>query len=109
MADDRFPSGEAATQGSREPLRGGTVSVQAAIVVACRDAAAQGALSRELRKRYGADYDIVVCGQPFGLEARIRDLLATGTPVALVIGGVGAQDPDGIEALTAIRLTCIRL
>ena len=25
-------------------------------------------------------------------------------PVALVIGGVGAEDPDGIEALTAIRL-----
>ena len=46
----------------------------------------------------------MVCGQPVELEARVRDLLAAGTPVALVIGGVGAQDPDGIEVLAAIRL-----
>ena len=33
----------------------------------------------------------------------MRDLRAAGLPVALVIGGVGAQDPDGIEVLAAIR------
>jgi thioredoxin reductase (NADPH) len=33
----------------------------------------------------------------------MRDLLAAGLPVALVIGEVGAQDPDGIEVLAAIR------
>ena len=33
----------------------------------------------------------------------MRDLPAAGLPVALVIGGVGAQDPDGIEVLAAVR------
>ncbi len=33
----------------------------------------------------------------------MRDLRAAGLPVALVIGGVGAQDPDGIEVLAAVR------
>ncbi len=107
MTEDRLPADQAdqsAAPMDKNRAPSGTGSAGAAIVVACRDAAAQEALSRELCKRYGADYDIVVCGQPVELEPRIRDLLAAGTPVALVIGGVGAQDPDGIEALTAIRL-----
>src|SRR5262252_7030476 len=33
----------------------------------------------------------------------MRNLRAAGLPVALVIGGVGAQDRDGIEVLSAIR------
>ncbi len=33
----------------------------------------------------------------------MRDLRAAGLPVALVIGGVGAQDHDGIEVLAAVR------
>ena len=33
----------------------------------------------------------------------MRDLRAAGLPVALVIGGVGAQDRDGIEVLAAVR------
>ncbi len=33
----------------------------------------------------------------------MRDLAAAGLPVALVIGGVGAQDPDGVEVLAAVR------
>jgi thioredoxin reductase (NADPH) len=33
----------------------------------------------------------------------MRDLRAAGLPVAMVIAGVGGQDPDGIEALAAIR------
>ena len=104
MTGNQFPGGQAAAQESREPVRGGTASLKAAIVVACRDTAAREVLSQELRKRYGADYHIVVCDQPAELESRIRDLLAAGTPVALVIGGVGAQDPDGIEVLAAIRV-----
>ena len=103
MADNQFPAGQAAALGSREPVRGGTTSRKAAIVVTCRDTAAREVLSQELRKRYGADYHIVVCDQPAELESRIRELLAAGTPVALVIGGVGTQDPDGIEVLAAIR------
>jgi hypothetical protein len=54
-------------------------------VVAGRDAAVLEALDRELSKRYGADYQVVVCGELTGVETQIRDLLAAGTPVALVI------------------------
>jgi thioredoxin reductase len=77
--------------------------VKAAIIVAYRDAAAREVLEQELRKRYGADYHIVVCDDPAQLETRVKEVLAAGTPVALVIGGVGAQDPDDIEVLAAIR------
>ena len=40
---------------------------------------------------------------PAELEPVIRELLAAGTPVALVIGGVGEADPDGIEVLARVR------
>ena len=75
---------------------------RAAIVVACRDAMAQEAVSRELSGRYGADYRIVICDYPAKPEPVIRDLLADGTPVALVIGGVGETDPDGIDVLARV-------
>jgi thioredoxin reductase len=78
-------------------------SPTAAIVLVSSDPDALRALGQELAKRYSADYEIVLCGQPSALENQIRDLLAAGIPVALVIGGVGAQDPDGIDVLAAIR------
>ncbi len=78
-------------------------SLSAAIVLVSSDPAALRGLGQELAKRYSADYEIVLCGQPSALENQIRDLLAAGIPVALVIGGVGAQDPDGIDVLAAIR------
>ena len=84
-------------------VRGQPAGAQAAIVIVCRDPSARASLSWELSKRYGADYQIVVCDRPAELESWMRDLLAAGLPVALVIGGVGAQDPDGVEVLAAIR------
>ena len=83
--------------------RGETAGTQAAIVIVCREPGAREILSRELSKRYGADYQIVVCGRPAELGPWMRDLGTAGVPVALVIGGVGAQDPDGIEVLAAVR------
>ena len=80
----------------------GEFAAQAAIVIVSRDPARE-ILHRELSKRYGADYQIVVCGRPAELGAWMRDLRAAGLPVALVIGGVGAQDRDGIEVLAAVR------
>ena len=76
---------------------------RAAIVVVDHDADDREVLSGELSKRYGADYSIVVCDKPEELEPRMRELIAAGTPVALVIGGVGEADPDGIEVLTQVR------
>ena len=84
-------------------VRGDNAGAQAAIVIVCREPGAREILSRELSKRYGADYQILACGRPAELAAWMRDLRAAGLPVALVIGGVGAQDPDGIEVLAAVR------
>ncbi|MGN6174764.1 MAG: FAD-dependent oxidoreductase, partial [Streptosporangiaceae bacterium] len=84
-------------------VRGETAGAQAAIVIACRDTGDREILHRELSKRYSADYQIVVCDRPTELASWMRDLLAAGLSVALVIGEVGAQDPDGIELLSAIR------
>src|SRR5215469_9691968 len=77
---------------------------RAAIVIVSRDAIVQKTLSEELSGRYGVDYQIIVCDEPTELDSRIRELLRAGTPVALVIGGVGEADPDGIEVLAQVRL-----
>jgi thioredoxin reductase len=74
-----------------------------AIIVVGRDVAASTALDRELSGRYRADYRIVVCGRPAELEQRVRELLDAGTPVALAVGAVGEQDPDGIDVLERMR------
>ena len=90
-------------EGLAATVRGESAGAQAAIVIVCREPSAREILNRELSKRYGADYQIVVCGRPAELEPWMRNMQAAGLPVALVIGAVGAQDPDGIEVLSAIR------
>jgi thioredoxin reductase len=96
------PEGTAAPAGQGSAPRG-TGRERAAIVIVCRDAVAREAFSRELSGRYGVDYRVVDCDNPAELGTVIRDLLAAGTPVALVIGGVGEADPDGIEVLDRVR------
>ena len=107
MTEDRTsvvqPDGRAAPVGQgRAPC--GTGHERAAIVIVCRDAMAREAVSRELSGRYGMHYRIVVCDDPAELEAVVIELLAADTPVALVIGGVGETDPDGIELLARVRV-----
>jgi len=92
----------AAYEGLAAATRSETAEAPAAIVIVSRDPARE-TLYRELAKRYGGDYQIVVCGEPAELAPWMRDLRAAGLPVALVISGVGAQDPDGIRVLAAIR------
>ena len=72
-------------------------------MIVCRDTRDREILSRELSKRYGADYQIVVCDGPAELARLDAGPAGSWPAVALVIGGVGAQDPDGIEVLAAIR------
>jgi thioredoxin reductase len=96
----------AATAGHEQvgaAVAGDTAGAQAAIVIVSRDPGARKILHREVSKRYGADYQIVVCDRPAELAPWIRDLAAAGLPVALVIGGVGAQDRDGVAVLAGIR------
>ena len=92
-----------ATQAAQGTAHGQAGDARAAIVVVGRDAKALQTLGRELSGRYGADYRIVACGDPAELDARVRDLLQAGTPVALVIGDVGEGNPDGIEVLARVR------
>jgi len=96
------PDRTAAPKGQGSAARG-TGQEQAAIVVVGRDADVRKALGEELSGRYGTDYRIVVCDEPTVLDQMVRELLADGTPVALVIGEVGEADPDGIEVLARVR------
>jgi thioredoxin reductase len=93
----------AAQEGLATAAGGENAQAQAIIVIVSRDPGTREILYRELSKRYGADYQIVVCGRPAELAPWMRDLRAAGVPVALVIGGVGAHDRDGIEVLAAVR------
>jgi len=104
-AEDRLvtaqPAGTPSPAGGGRPS--GTGQNRAAIVIVDRDTSERETLDQELSGRYGSDYQIVVCAEPAGLNQRLTDLLAAGTQVALVIGGVGAADPDGIEVLAGVR------
>ncbi len=93
----------AAQEGPGAGVPGETGEAQAAIVIVSGDPGTREILHRELSKRYGTDYQIVACARPGELESWMRDLRTAGLPVALVIGGVGAADPDGIEVLATVR------
>ena len=93
----------AAHQGMGAAIHSEAAETKAAITIVSHESGTREILHRELSKRYGGDYQIVVCDQPAELAAWLRDLRAAGLPVALVIGGVSAQDPDGIEVLAAVR------
>jgi thioredoxin reductase len=83
--------------------RSEAAEAQAVIVIVSRDRGVREDLHAELSKRYGGDYQIVACDCPAELAPWMRDLRTVGLPVALVIGGVSAQDRDGIEVLAAVR------
>jgi len=93
----------AADEGTAAAVRGEIAGAPAAILIVSHESRTREILHRELSQRYGADYQIMACRQLAELAARMRDLRAAGLAVALVIGGVGAEDPDGIEVLAAVR------
>jgi thioredoxin reductase len=106
MGDEMTASAGAATAANKElatAVHGEPAGAQAVIIIVGRDRGTREMLHQELAKRYSADYQIVVCDRPAELAPWMRDLRAAGLPVALVIGGVGAQDSDGIEVLAAVR------
>ena len=96
--------GRTAAPGGDGSAACGTDQGRPAIVIVGRDVSVRKALSEELSGRYGVDYRVVVCDDPAVLEPVVRELLADGTPVALVAGGMGETDPDGIEVLAGIRV-----
>ena len=104
MTGDRLGAGQQAmAMAGPAAAGGGSGDERAAIVIVDRDAGEREILHGELSKRYGVDYSIVVCDEPAELDTRMKELIGAGTPVALVIGGVGGADPDGIEVLARVR------
>ncbi len=97
------PPHRAATGAGPDPRAGNPHDGRAALVIVSRDASVRAHLRRELASRYGADYQILVCGEPAGLAGLIGQVRNAGAQVALVIGGIGGQDPDGIDTLAAVR------
>src|SRR5215831_17529640 len=89
-------------EGQDAAARGEPAEAQAAIVIVGRDPAGREILYQEVSKRYGGDYQIVVCGQSAELASWMHDLRAAGL---LVVGEVGPGDQDGIEVLAAVRGT----
>ena len=73
---------------------------RAALVVLTRDDEARATMAGELDRRYGRDYEIVPCAQPD--EAGER-LAGAELPVAVLFGGLGAADPDGLSVLRGLH------
>jgi thioredoxin reductase len=68
-----------------------------ALVVVARDDGMRTATVTELERRYGSDYRIVPGAGPDEVEAALS---AAGDPlVAVLLGGLGEGDPDGLEVL----------
>ncbi len=103
VTENKFSAGQAAAAAPDGDGPAGAGDERAAIAVVDSDDGQRETLAREMSTRYGADYRIVVWDKPAEVGTRIRKLLATGTPVALVIGGVSSADLEGIEVLAGIR------
>jgi thioredoxin reductase len=74
---------------------------KAALAVISRDDTVRTATARELERRYGADYAVVCCTVPEEVTAA---LAAVGDPpVAVLLGGVGEFDPDGLALLRGLH------
>ena len=103
MTDDQVPTSQPTSAADQGRGRGERAGEQPAIVIVSGDPHARRRLDRELSRRFGMDYQVVVCDRPAELETRLRNLTEAGTPIAMVIGGVGELDPDGIEVLATVR------
>src|SRR5260370_21722909 len=101
VTENKFSAGQAAAAAPDGDGPAGAGDERAAIAVVDSDDGQRETLAREMSTRYGADYRIVVWDKPAEVGTRIRKLLATGTPVALVIGGVSSAHLVGVEVLGA--------
>ena len=78
-------------------------SRRGALAVLTRDAGLRQAVARELARRYGVDYAVLAAAEP----AQLRDeLRRSDVPVALLLGGVGDADPDGLAVLRDVHGDC---
>ena len=80
----------------------------AAIVVTSRDPRDLELVATEIRKRYAADYRIVVSVEPEAARRELEKLKKAGVETALVVAGYGDSNPDGIDFLIDVRTVCPR-
>jgi thioredoxin reductase (NADPH) len=72
-----------------------------ALLVVTRDDEVRARMCAELDRRYGRDFTVVACADPAAVPA---ELAARGEPpVAIVFGGLGSADPDGLAVLREVH------
>ena len=69
------------------------------LLLATTDETSRGVLGSELRRRYGGDYEVVVCADYDHARAVLEGLRRWGRQVALVIAGYGPDDRGGLDFL----------
>ena len=73
--------------------------VDPVLLLATTDASSRSVLGSELRRRYGGDYEVVVCADYAHARAVLEGLRRWQREVALVIGCYGPADRDGLDFL----------
>lgn len=73
--------------------------VEPVLLLATTDPASRAVIGSELRRRYGADYEVVVCADYAHARAVLEGLRRWGRQVALVIGCYSPADRDGLDFL----------
>ena len=73
------------------------------MLLATTDAATRDVLGNELRRRYGADYEVVVCASYPHARAVLEGLRRWEREVALVLGCYGPEDREGLDFLRQAR------
>ena len=74
-----------------------------AIVVVSQHAETRAVLSDEVRRRYGADYQVVTCHDTDHALADLTSYRDADEPVALIVAAHGAHDPRGLSLLARAR------
>jgi thioredoxin reductase (NADPH) len=69
------------------------------LLLATTDPTSREVLGSELRRRYGADYEVVVCADYAHARAVLEGLRRWERPVALVVGYYGPEDRQGLDFL----------
>src|SRR4051794_4937202 len=75
---------------------GVVIGQQAALVVVTRDDEVREQMAAELHRRYDREYAIVAAADAAGVR---EGLAESGRPVAVLFGGLGDADPDGLARL----------
>src|SRR5919112_108637 len=90
---------------SVEPFTGGVEGgatmdgVDPVLLLATTDPASREVIGSELRRRYGGDYEVVVCADYAHARAVLEGLRRWQREVALVIACYGPDDRDGLDFL----------